>query len=692
MNKRTSLFAILFTIVIVIPTFGQVKQAQKQMDLFNYSEAVTILQKAIHNDSRTSKEATVMIAECYRKMNDMQNAKAWYGRAIKGGNTDPMNYYYYAQALRSTGEYQKAKSMFLRYDSISPADPQGKIYAAFCDSAMAWKSNPPVNEVKNATALNSPQSDFGPAFYDNGIIYASDRTISSLDNKKYGWTGNSYLHLFCSEPVYPDEYYDEFKTPTLAPGKLNKEYHDGPATFNADFTEIYFNRTFVTNDKGKKENKIRTHLLKIFYATKKNGNWGKPKPFFLNSNDYSVGHPALSPEGDTLYFVSDKEGGSGGTDIYYCIREGDKWGDAINLGDVINTFGNEMFPFVATNGDLYFASTGHAGFGGLDIFVSKRVDGKWTTPKNLGMPLNSSYDDFSLAEYKDTEKGLFCSNRPNGKGTDDIYSFKRIVPEKPNKPEEILPPAYVSGCVKDKTTLEPIPGATVFLLDNETGKVLVMKANSNGCFKTAVKKGDHYLVKGMKNNYIADCLPFSFDPTEPKNDLNIPRDLLLDKLALNKKFKLENIYYDFDKYYIRKDAEPPLNALVKIMQENPITVELGSHTDCRGTNEYNIWLSQHRAESAVNYIVAAGIDHSRITAHGYGETQLVNKCSDGVFCSEPDHQLNRRTEFKVTSTTEEKVIGNFNPDKFREGELIDIRFMPDGFFYNCEPAAATAKN
>ncbi|MCX6246765.1 MAG: OmpA family protein [Bacteroidetes bacterium] len=687
MNKRRSVFFLFLVVVLAVPSFGQIKKAKKEMELYNYSEAIILLQKTLRkNDPNTKTEATLLMAECYRKQNDMLNAKALYARALVTGSTDPINFYYYAQALRSSGEYQKAKTIFLHYDSIAQKENTGKIFASFCDSAMKWQSDPPAFQVKNASVLNSKQSDFGPAFYDNGIIFTSDRILSKLDDKKYGWTGNSFLHLFCADPVYLDDFYSEFDAPKLAPGLFNQEYHDGPVTFNKNYTELFLNRTFIHKDKGKKDNKsVRTHLLKIFYATRKDGKWEKLAPFFLNSDEYSVGHPALSPDGKLLYFVSDMKGGSGGTDIYYCTREGGKWSIPVNLGPVINTFGNEMFPFIADNGDLYFASDGHPGFGGLDIFVSRSVNGKWEPPKNLGIPMNSSYDDFSLAEYKNTGKGLFASNRPDGKGTDDLYCFNRIPQEKMKIAVVPIVPDMVSGCVKDKTTLEPIPGATVFLMDNESGKVLVLKTNSGGCFQTPVKKGTHYLVKAMKNGYIADCLPFFFEVTDLRNNLSIPRDLLLDKLALNRKFKLENIYYDFDKWNIRKDAEPSLNNLVRIMKENSITVELGSHTDCRGSDEYNARLSQRRAESAVQYIISTGIEASRITAHGYGETQLTNKCSNGVPCTEAEHQANRRTEFKVLSSYEDQTNATFNPEKFREGEIIDSRFLPDGFFFNCTP-------
>lgn len=685
MNKPLTLFILVLATGMCIQASGQIQKAKKKMDLYNYSEAISILKKTIQKDKPgTKNEATLLIAECYRKQNDMVNAKTWYEKAVKNGKTDPMTWYYYGQTLRTTGEYQKARKMFLHYDSLSPKDNRGKVYAAFCDSAMAWQKNIPAFQIKNAAALNSQQSEFGPAFYEKGIAFATDRKVSRLEDKKYGWTGNGFLHLWCAVPSSPDDYYNDFNPPKPAPGLLNQEYHDGPATFNKDFTEVFLNRTIVHKDKAKKNNKsIRTHLLKIFYAKRKNGNWENPVPFFLNSDEYSVGHPALSPDGNTLYFVSDMTGGFGGTDIYYCTREDGKWSDPKNLGPEINTFGNEMFPFVNDNGDLCFASDGLPGFGGLDIFITRKVDGKWTQPENLGMPINSSWDDFSLAEYKNTGKGLFCSNRPDGKGADDLYSFNRIPVEKPKPVPVAPPPDMVSGCVKDKITSLPVPEAKVFLLEKETGKVLILLADAKGCFKTQVKKGSSYLVKAMQNGYIADCLSFSFEVGLTRNDLSIPRDLLLDKLTVNRKFKLDNIYYDFDKWNIRKDAEPSLNSLVTIMKENPITVELGSHTDSRGSDEYNARLSQHRAESAVQYIVSRGIEPSRITAHGYGESQLVNKCSNGVACTEAEHQANRRTEFKVLSSNVEKATTTFNLEKYKEGDTLERNSFPDDFFSNC---------
>jgi outer membrane protein OmpA-like peptidoglycan-associated protein len=371
-------------------------------------------------------------------------------------------------------------------------------------------------------------------------------------------------------------------------------------------------------------------------------------------------------------------GGFGGTDIYVSYLAKGKWSKPQNLGPKINTFGNEMFPCITPGGDLYFASDGLPGFGSLDIFVTKKVNGEWIMPVNMGKDINSSYDDFALTFYKSTGSGLFCSNRPGGKGEDDIYLFKEIPPA-----PVVIPHYYVSGCVKDKNTREPVPGATIFLLNEKEGKVQILKTGNNGCFKTEITKGINYLAKAMQPGYVADCESFKFDESEEKTDLSIPRDLLLDKLAVNRKFKLENIYYDFDKWNIRPDAEPALDSLIKIMKVNNITVELGSHTDCRGSDEYNQKLSQRRAESAVQYIVSHGINPSRITAKGYGKSEPVNKYLDCSKCTEIQHQENRRTEIKVVSF-EGKPEETFDQSKYSEGESFNISAFPEKFFRECK--------
>jgi len=541
------------------------------MLLYNYSAAIILLDKAYQNGKGdTRRETAQLLAECYRRQNNMEKAKEWYLKAITLGNKEPLNIFYLACCLRSCGDYIQAKTTFLKYDSISPGDNRGKINAAFCDSAIACQKRKPVFEIWNAKELNSPQSDFAAILENEQVFFVSDR-ISGKSGVTYGWTGNSYLRIYQSAILQHDSNSIIFKDPIQGPEALNQSWHDGPLCFNKTMDEAFINRTVVRNDKGRRDTGlIRTHLLKIYNAVKKDGNWTKPESFFLNSDTYSVGHPALSSNGNTLYFVSDMEGGYGGTDIWSCSRNENRWSKPVNLGKTVNTPGNEMFPYPAGNDELYLASDGHPGFGGLDIFVAKRRGEIWEIPLNLGQPMNSSWDDFAFDQWHGDITGTFSSNRPGGCGSDDIYCFK-LLPS----PKEIPPSSSVV--------------------------------------------------------------------TEP------PRKIP-ETLAIGKTYRIENIYYDFDKWNIRKDAEHSLDSLVKILKEYPVTVEIGSHTDCRGSVDYNVILSHKRAESVVEYLIRQGIDPSRLSARGYGKSQLINQCNCevAVECTEAQHQENRRTEFRIT--------------------------------------------
>jgi outer membrane protein OmpA-like peptidoglycan-associated protein/tetratricopeptide (TPR) repeat protein len=667
---------LIITVGLAIPTLlsaQSIDRAQKQMDKYNYSEAIVILKKAVADD-KTKDEAIPMLAECYRMQHDNVNAKAIYAQAIELPDVKPETFYYYAQALQSTGDYDKAREMYQKYAEKNPSDHRGSLFVAHCDSVLGpWKNLNPEFEIKLANNINTAESEFGPAFYDGRLVFASDFSDNPAEGKEYGWTGRGYLNLKQARPLKTGDYVGSMGASSLFEGNFNQEYHDGPATFSADGNTIYFTRSSI--GKAKREGIYKTNLLKIYFATKTDGNWGDVKPFFLNSTDYSVGHPALSPDGQTLYFVSDMPGGEGKTDIWMCVRDADGWSQPVNLGPNVNTKENEMFPSVRDDGTLYFSSEGHAGYGALDIFKTSNAGGNWTTPVNLHAPINSSYDDFAIAFAPGDKNGFFSSNRPGGVGNDDIYLFQ----DKPPLP------TYISGLVKDKSNLQPIAGATVFLYNPKTGKVKIMKTGTDGMYKALVENPADYVVKAMMPNFIADCSPFKLDALKPGNTLTASRDLLLDKLVVNKTFRIDNIYYDFDKSNIREDAKPELDKLVNIMKENPIDVELGSHTDSRGSTEYNDKLSQKRAESVVDYIINAGIAKSRITAKGYGEHQLINKCADGVDCTPEEHQANRRTEFKVTDI---KVAvsdtDQFDYSRYKEGDIVDLNSLPKGFIMQCK--------
>ena len=648
-----------------------IDKAQKQMDKYNYAKAIEILKKAA-DEEKTKSQALPMLAECYRQQRDINKTSETYAKVVTLPEVKPEYYFYYAKALQSTGNYVLAREMFLKYAEKNPADPKGKLFASHCDSILGpWNNLKAEYEVKIANNINTTESDFGPAIYDGELVFASDFTDSKGGGESYGWTGRGYLNIKRARPLSAGDFWGSLGAPSELEGDFNQEYHDGPAAFSIDGNSIYFTRSFF--GKAKREGIFKTNQLKIYYSTQTNGTWGEVKPFEHNSIEYSVGHPALSPDGQTLYFVSDMPGGSGGTDIWMCKREGDEWSKPTNMGPVINTSENEMFPSMNEDNVLYFASEGHAGYGALDIFKSNNINGAWTTPVNLQKPINSSYDDFAFAFAPGLKNGFISSNRPGGKGSDDIYAFR-----------EVVLPSFISGFVKDANTLLPMAGATVFVLNPTSGSVKVLVTDANGMYKTQVENPENYTVKAMMANFIADCTPFHLSKLIPGETSIAPRDLLLNRLIINKTFRIENIYYDFDKYKIRDDAKAELDKLVQIMNENPIEVELGSHTDCRGTFEYNDKLSQKRANAAVKYIIKSGIDEARITAKGYGERQLTNKCADDVNCTPEEHQANRRTEFKVTGYSAPAVNADqFDYGKYQDGMIIESKSLPKGFFPEC---------
>jgi len=663
-------FVLLSEMVSAQPLY----KAQRRMDKYNYSEAVEILKKAV-NAEKTRNAALPMLAECYRLQHDIVNACATYAQVVTLPDARPEWYYYYAQALQSTGDYVHARGIFLKYYQMNPSDTRGPRFVAHCDSVLGpWKNHSPDFEVKLVDKINTDQSDFGPAFCNGILVFASDFSYNPAESRKYGWTGRGFLNIMKSSPTTTGDFWGSMEASTEFNSRFNQEYHDGPAAFSADGNTIYYTRSFY--GKAKREGIFKTNLLKIYYATKDGSDWSEPKPFFLNSIEYSIGHPSLTSDAKTLYFASDMPGGFGKTDIWKCKREGDAWSRPVNLGSTINTMENEMFPTMSNDSLLYFASEGHPGHGALDIFKTIYSNDKYTTPVNLFPPLNGPCDDFAIAFVPGIKNGFFSSNRPGGLGSDDIYAFRMFEPP--------VLPAYLSGLVKDKKNMQPIAGATVFLYNPKTSQVKILKTGVDGSYKTLVVNPADFVVKAMMPEYIADCLPFSIAVVNPGSTVFASRDLLLDKLEISKTFSIENIYYDFDKYNIRADAKPELDKLVRIMNENKITVELGSHTDCRGSFAYNDKLSQNRAESAVKYITGEGIDKNRITAKGYGEHQLINKCSDGVDCTVPEHQANRRTEVKVISLSRIDVSPQqFNLEQFSEGQEIKSEMLPPDFFVEC---------
>ena len=674
------------------------RRANRLFELYKYSKAIPLYQKSLLVGSEQEKrEATFRLADCYRLVNNVREACSWYTRGIEMYDPEPISFFYLGQALRSLGEYQEAEKNFLRYAELEPGDPRGEIMAGLCRDIRELEPLAPSVEIANASSLNSKFSDFAPVFFKDGILITSDRSTGLPDDYVYEWTNYGYLDLYFSKPTYYNDFWTSMEKPRRTSDVFNQTWHDGPVSFSSDFKTIFLTRT--TKSKIKRDqNNFRTSLLNIFIGEMTDGKKVVYRPFPYNNEAFSVGHPTVSADGSKVIFSSDMPGGFGGTDLYISEKNGENWSTPRNLGPVVNSFGNEVFPFWQNDSTLYFSSDGHLGYGGLDLFVSHLKENQWSSPENMRAPLNSPSDDFGLVFRKGSTDGFFSSNRPGGMGADDIYAVRNYTPlpvgkkkgdeKEPTHQDEggkwLASGGKACGYVKDKKTLQPLFSASVFVLDPRTRQVLVLKTDTEGFFQLPVDSSVLYVVKAMKKGYFDNCFNFRFPEINPGKCNSLPRELLLDSYEVNKRFVVENIYYDLDKWNIRADARPALDRLVWTMKNYPLAIELSSHTDSRASAEYNDELSQKRAEAAVRYITLRGVNAVRIEARGYGESQPVNRCTDGVPCSEAEHQANRRTEFKILDVQSDYYWGQlFDPSIFRDKETIPVQMLDPDFFKGC---------
>lgn len=475
------------------------------------------------------------------------------------------------------------------------------------------------------TQINTSESDIGPSFVNNELWYSAF-TESKIEEIAEGKTKGIFYDSFVSS-VDMDGKLKDGKQIKIA--EISQGYHSGPVSYCSATEELFV--TLSNFDSPEIRNKVYQKAdirLKIVILKEIGGNWALIDELPFNDSTYSVGHPAINSTGNILIFSSNMpdENGFGGTDLYVSIRENGVWGAPENLGNLINTSGNEMFPFIFQDNTLVFASDGKEGNGGLDMYYSIYKDDQLWEPVALSK-LNSESDDFGLVIHSNEEVGYFASNRADGLGSDDIYKVEF---------EGLYDLELV---VKDKNTMIEIPNPKVKFDDSVLG---ILK----GLLITRVlKKNSTYVATSEIEGYMNDSKTIT---TIGKPFGTIKETILVEKVVVGQIFTLENIFYDFDKWDILPESEIELDSLVEIMNENPEwKVELGSHTDCRGSDPYNEILSQKRSDSAVAYIVAAGISKERIIAKGYGETMLVNECDDGVQCSDEEHRKNRRTEFKI---------------------------------------------
>lgn len=606
------------------------RQGNRLYNDLAYSMAIEEYQKAL--SKKEFPQGRIRLAESYRLMNDLSRAEEAYSKVVQMKEAEPVHKLRYSLLLMRNGKYDQAKTYLDQYLTAVPNDVTVQKLRASCDSIDRWKEDS-LQYTIQTSSINSGQSNFSPVLTKDGVVFATDR---SGKGDAYAWTGRPFLEMYFAK----GDLDKGFSSPVQLTGDVNGKYHDGPATFNATGDTVYFTRNNYIGRKVIKSKETEQVNLKIYQAVKKDTTWTGIKEFVFNSNDYSTGHPSLSSDGNKMYFASDMPGGLGGSDIWMTEKANGEWGKPVNLGPTINTPFNEMFPTIFHDTALYFSSEGHYNFGGLDLFKAVNMGSGWSESKNMGFPLNSSYDDFGIALNDSAKAGLFSSNR-NAQNTmqDNIYAF--VV----NDMRFTL-----EGIAVEKVTQEPLGGVTVELINTKTGRKETALTGPDGKFLFKLDANSDFTVTGSLAQYFTNTEKVSTVGKKQSESMFVKLKLELEKIIVNKPIVLENIYYDLNKYNIRPDAAEGLEKLVKIMQDNPaIKVELSSHTDARADDKYNDVLSQRRAESAVNYIISRGVSSSRITAKGYGERQLVNRCKNNVKCSEQEHQQNRRTEFKVVS-------------------------------------------
>lgn len=713
--SKTALLVILFNAFVLIPRIADAqsikeKKADKYYESFAYSKAVEIYQDLFASDSNNPKYIQ-RIAYCYNKMLKYRQALIFYSRLVQLDIAQPTDYYEFAQLLHTDGRDAEAKTWLEKYMIKSPGDQRA---IKQLDNINKGGSKASIDNVtvKNL-AGNTRFTDMCATYYKDQLVYSSAKDSFSMVKNVYDWDNQPFLDMYVTKPgAGPAE-----KDSRSMFASVNTRFHEGAASFTSDWNTMYFTRNNYLNGRLM-TTPDGTNNLKVFVADFNGKEWKNLRSLPFNSDKYSVGHPALSPDNKTLYFISDMPGGYGSTDIYKCEWNNGSWGNPVNLGETINTSGKEMFPYVDKEGILYFSSDGHPGQGGLDVFAAKEEKPGVYKVVNVVSPINSAFDDFGLVINNDSLTGYFTSNRTGGKGLDDIYSYiinkidlrvlvyddltKQILPGskvslksegsiidtqiadktgavmfsvKPRSKYQLVAEntiytpqtkdIQVKGSLFDFVQQEDIylkqaaPYLTIEVIDKESGLIipnaLVDVAegkyneseleDNNGIIKMKLMEETDYTFNATAEEYFDKSAKFS---TKGKQAGEYTLTIEMEKLSAGKQFVLEDLFYDLNKYNIRPDAAIVLDKLAKILTDNPsVRIEIGSHTDSRATAEYNLKLSQNRSESVVAYLISKGIDKSRLVAKGYGESQLVNKCADGVPCTEEEHQANRRTVIEI---------------------------------------------
>ena len=688
-NTMKKTITLLFTFFIVICSNAQMdrnlKRAHKYFERAFYSNAIPLYKKSLQEN--ISFEALKNIADSYYFLNNMTKASFYYKQLFKTykNNIKQPSFFRYATALKAEKNYKKAYHLMHSYYKHNAPEKLHELEKSkqYLENIVAIGNR---YSIKNLN-INTPNSEFGAVEKNGNIIFSAPKKENNRHSQKYGWTGNPYLDIY-EVPTKQAHIGDSIAKPFST--TINTKVHESSIIFTKDGKTAYFTRNNLVKGKRKKDNKKITHL-QIYKAQLINNIWKNITPLPFNTNEYSTEHPALSNDEKTLYFASDMPNGFGSFDIYsVAIHNDGSYSNPINLGQTINTDKKEQFPFISSDNKLYFSSNGHPGFGSLDVFVSTISKNQYTKPDNVGLPINSGYDDFSFNINSTTKEGFFASNRLEGKGGDDIY---KIIEQKPLIIEDCN--QFISGIITDIDTSEILTGA-LLILENKNGKELLRKyTNTSGKFIFDVPCEANYIIKASKDGYEKKQKRIHLKKQRKKNNdasmalksleqlekekinalaLQQKKEQELKKketvqLAIDKQQKInqiidkeknivkdkgrliiktDKINFDYKLWYLRSDTKKEINDVILLLKKYPkMVVEVGTHSDIRGNNNYNLELSQKRANSVKKYILQNGIELDRILAVGYGETNPLIKCKTEDACSEEQHEVNRRCEFVI---------------------------------------------
>ena len=674
--KTSSFFATVFTILIIAScsTTEKIKDGNTAFKQKSYALAASFFKTEYNDETELKQKAykAFMAGESYRLSNNTKEAERWYEKAVELEYAQPIVKLNYGLMLMANEKYNQAITQFNEYSRDDPFNKQKALeLIKACKEALKWQSARTNMILTNLNYLNTEANEYAPVFFKGkDLVFTSDK-FDAIGGDTYNWTGEKFSDIFLSKRESNGEYRSNV---SFSP-QINSGFNDGTPAFNENFDLMYFTRC---GSQGKKDD-----FCKIFESTFDGVYWSNPIPVILFGDTVNSGTPWLSKDANTMIFAADvPAAGYGGKDLYIAYYEDDHWTQPQNLGSEINTAGDEMFPYMDEEGTLYFSSTGHTGMGGLDIFSAQKSDKIWRNVGNLKPPINSGADDFGIIFEKTKPKdendpvrssGYFSSSREGGRGGDDLFHFM-LANENIFRLDGIVlekifeNPADPNSRVID---LVPLPSTLLSLKKYEGGLKLIdtVLADKYGKLSFDLESNSNYKLTSEKQAYFSKSQDVT---TKGMRDLEnilitVKVRVLMERIYEEKEIVIQNIYYDYDSTVLREESKPILDTLVTLLYENPeVIVEIGSHTDSRGSDEYNMALSQGRAESVVRYLIEKGIDSKRVRAKGYGESKLVNECGNDVECLEEEHQRNRRTTFKVLS--EKLVIESVTPDSIRVDE------------------------